>query len=127
MMALKFSPHLDVKRFFQAGPKCGNLLYFIAFKKLNVKVYIWVYKLENFLYYFGIIFKIFSLHFQDAEFIRRRANETKVNARKLRDEADQLNHRVKVTENDITHLEESSNKDDNLVDDAKRKVISLRN
>ncbi|XP_013114833.1 laminin subunit gamma-1 [Stomoxys calcitrans] len=59
---------------------------------------------------------------KDAEFIRRRANETKVNARKLRDEADQLNHRVKITETDIARLEESSSKDDNLVDDAKRKV-----
>ena len=62
------------------------------------------------------------LIFKDAEFIRKRANETKVNARKLRDEADQLNHRVKVTEIDIGKLEESSSKDDNLVDDAKRKV-----
>lgn len=59
---------------------------------------------------------------KDAEFIRIRANETKVSARKLRDEADQLNHRVKVTEIDINKLEESSSKDDNLVDDAKRKV-----
>lgn len=54
--------------------------------------------------------------------IRKRANETKVNARRLRDEADQLNHRVKVTEVDIGKLEESSSKDDDLVDDAKRKV-----
>lgn len=109
------------------------LLYFLAFKNSTLK-FIYGYtnweiyhRVVYFLDYFGIIFKIFSLHFQDAEFIRRRANETKVNARKLRDEADQLNHRVKVTENDITHLEESSNKDDNLVDDAKRKVICLRN
>lgn len=54
--------------------------------------------------------------------IRKRANETKVNARRLREEADQLNHRVRVTEVDIGKLEESSSKDDNLVDDAKRKV-----
>lgn len=33
-----------------------------------------------------------------------------------------MNHRVKVTEIDIGKLEESSSKDDNLVDDAKRKV-----
>jgi len=33
-----------------------------------------------------------------------------------------LNHRVKLTEMDIFKLEESSTKDDNLVDDAKRKV-----
>lgn len=43
-------------------------------------------------------------------------------ARNLREEADQLNHRVKLTEMDIFKLEESSTKDDNLVDDAKRKV-----
>lgn len=70
--------------------------------------------------------KLFSIYydlfFQDAEIIRKKANDTKVNARKLRDEADQLNHRVQVTENDINKLEESSSKDDNLVDDAKRKV-----
>lgn len=60
--------------------------------------------------------------------IRKRANETKVNARRLRDEADQLNHRVRVTEMDIGKLEESSSKDDNLVDDAKRKVcINVNN
>lgn len=59
---------------------------------------------------------------KDAEIIRKKANDTKVNARKLRDEADQLNHRVKVTETDITKLEELSSKDDSLVDDAKRKV-----
>ncbi|XP_016934621.2 laminin subunit gamma-1 [Drosophila suzukii] len=59
---------------------------------------------------------------KDAELIRRKANETKVAARNLRDEADQLNHRVKLTEMDIFKLEESSTKDDNLVDDAKRKV-----
>jgi len=65
----------------------------------------------------------FSIIFlQDAELIRRKANETKVAARNLRDEADQLNHRVKLTEMDIFKLEESSTKDDNLVDDAKRKV-----
>jgi len=54
--------------------------------------------------------------------IRRKANETKVAARKLRDEADQLNHRVKLTEMNIFQLEDNSTKDDNLVDDAKRKV-----
>ncbi|EDX09878.1 LanB2 [Drosophila simulans] len=59
---------------------------------------------------------------KDAELIRRKANETKVAARNLREEADQLNHRVKLTEMDIFKLEESSTKDDNLVDDAKRKV-----
>ncbi|XP_017028327.1 laminin subunit gamma-1 [Drosophila kikkawai] len=63
---------------------------------------------------------------KDAELIRRRANETKVAARNLRDEADQLNHRVKLTEMDIFKLEESSTKDDNLVDDAKRKVGRAR-
>ncbi|XP_062127738.1 laminin subunit gamma-1-like [Drosophila sulfurigaster albostrigata] len=59
---------------------------------------------------------------KDAELIRRKANETKVAARKLRDEADQLNSRVKLTEMNIFLLEDNSTKDDNLVDDAKRKV-----
>ncbi|XP_030385859.1 laminin subunit gamma-1-like [Scaptodrosophila lebanonensis] len=59
---------------------------------------------------------------KDAELIRRKANETKISARKLRDEADQLNHRVKLTELDVSELEQNSTKDDNLVDDAKRKV-----
>lgn len=71
---------------------------------------------------FFYILYLFVILLQDAELIRRSANETKVAARKLRDEADQLNHRVTLTERDITQLEENSTEDDNLVDDAKRKV-----
>ncbi|ALC43661.1 LanB2 [Drosophila busckii] len=59
---------------------------------------------------------------KDAELIRRKANETKVAARKLRDEADQLNHRVRLTEDSIFELEENSTRDENMVEDAKRKV-----
>ncbi|TDG52532.1 hypothetical protein AWZ03_000765 [Drosophila navojoa] len=59
---------------------------------------------------------------KDAELIRRKANETKVAARQLRAEADELNHRVTLTQRDISQLEENSTEDDNLVDDAKRKV-----
>ncbi|XP_039963355.1 laminin subunit gamma-1 [Bactrocera neohumeralis] len=59
---------------------------------------------------------------KDAEIIRKKANDTKVNARKLRDEADQLNHRVQITESSIVKLDKAANKDDNLVDDAKRNV-----
>lgn len=33
-----------------------------------------------------------------------------------------MNHRVKLTEANIFNLEDNSTKDDNLVDDAKRKV-----
>ncbi|XP_036327391.1 laminin subunit gamma-1-like [Rhagoletis pomonella] len=67
-------------------------------------------------------FYILQFSLQDAEIIRKKANDTKVNARKLRNEADQLNHRVQITENSIAKLDESANKDDSLVDDAKRKV-----
>ena len=43
-------------------------------------------------------------------------------AKKLRGEADQLNHRVEVTEMSIQNLEASSNMDDKLVESTKRKV-----
>lgn len=59
---------------------------------------------------------------QEAEEIRKKANATKENARKLRGEADQLNGRVAVTENNIQSMEDKFAEDENLVEDAKKKV-----
>lgn len=58
----------------------------------------------------------------DADIIRRKANDTKMAARKLRGESDHLNGRVVVTEDRIQKLENLAKKDDSLTDEAKEKA-----
>lgn len=59
----------------------------------------------------------------DADAIRRQANETKSAAHTLRSEADHLNGRVVATENRLSQISNSAHQDNSLTDEAKEKVI----
>lgn len=59
---------------------------------------------------------------QDADFIRRKANEAKNEAQKLYFEADNLRNRVTTTESRFGSLEDLAGKDDKLTESAKEMV-----
>lgn len=59
---------------------------------------------------------------QDAETIRKNANDAKNEAQKLHYEANNLRSRIASTESRFGKLEEMANKDDELTETAKAKV-----
>lgn len=62
------------------------------------------------------------MFFQDAETIRKNANDAKNEAQKLHYEANNLRSRIASTESRFGKLEELADKDDELTESAKAKV-----
>lgn len=90
-------------------------------KKLKNATLIKLQRFERKIVKRDIRLQFFSL-FQDAETIRKNANDAKNEAQKLHYEANNLRSRISSTESRFGKLEELANKDDELTESAKAKV-----